>query len=678
MSVLGWLRERLGPSEERTGRGLERAFLDNPAEWMVAMFGGGGSATGRHITPMAAIRNSGVWACVRVISEDLASLPFYIYKRLQGRAKERATEHVLYSLLHDAPNPEMDAMQFVETMQAWSELWPCAYAEIARSNADGSVVSLWPIHPDLVQVIRINNELVYRVQLPVGQVTETGLNYRLLSRDRVFRLRGLSLDGVSGIGAVSTQTEAIALSLALEEYGARFFGNSAQPGGVLQTDNVLKDDVYKRLKESWNDRHKGLDNAHRVAILQAGVKWQATGMQNDQAQFGESRRFQLEEAARIWRVPPHLIQDLSRSTNNNIEHQSIDYVTHTLRPRAVRWERAVSLQLMMPADREEFFAEFLLDALLRGDSASEASALQTMRQNGAINADEWRAIKNMNPIGGDQGTAYLVNGNMTTVDKILAPPVDEPPVTTPDSAPGADAPAPAGDAKTATPDQAQDSKGLALNLNGAQVASATEIIKAVAAGEMPRDSGIAALEILFGLKREEAERLIGTAGTKAPTTPNPVAGGAPAAATPPPFSEQGAAETTRAALLPLLEAEMGRMLRRHAKAMASAAKKDVKGMEKAARTFFAEDEPQIRAALEPILRAAVTLMRWPEDMSETSAAAVAKWLAGRALDTVAAAVRSNTADPLAAVTAVAKGWEDPAAARALATNEMDVMMGGTR
>lgn len=580
-------------------RGLERSFISNPAEWLVTMFGGAPSATGRAVTPMAAIRNSGVWACVRVISEDLSSLPLILYRRLDKRAKERALEHPTYTILHDAPNPEMDAMQFVETMQAWAELWPCAYAEIVRNLSDGSLAGLWPLHPDLVTPMRVNGELAYRVQLPAGQTTEDGLNYRILARELIFKLRGLSLDGVNGLGAVRTQHEAIGLALALEEYGARFFGNGASPGGVIEHPGELGTDTHKRLKASWEARHQGLANAHRVAILEEGMKWHATGLQNDHAQFIESRRFQLEETARIWRVPPHLIQDLSRSTNNNIEHQSIEYVMHTIRPRAVRWERAIAHQVLTPAERVEFFAEFLIDALLRGDALSRANTLAIKRRNGVINADEWRELDNENPLPDGQGQAYLVeSNNMSPVD---------------------------------------------LLVERVKVEAAAQLVNA---GFDPAES----LE-LVGL------RPIKHPGGQSPAVPPPPPG-------PPP---EAAAER---ALQPVLEAEFGRLLRRHSKAVAAAVRKhDLRGtlqvapLQEWARAYLAEEEAALRIWLEPVERALLRVRGDDEAAAGAAAATQAKRYCRALWQQLGEAVRTGE---IGAVLAVAQAWEDPGAAIRLA------------
>ncbi len=438
-------------SPDSRSRGLERTFLENPTEWMQLMFGGGRSATGRVITPSAALQSSGIFAAARNIAEDLGSLPFILYRRLPRNGgsrdpRERADDHPLYSILHDEPNPEMDAGQFVETLQLWSELWPCAYAEIVR-DGQGQVTALWPLMPDLVRALRVNGELVYHVTLPNGQTTEEGTNYKILERSLVFSVRGISLDAVSGMGLVSTIPEPIALALALEEYGARYFSGGAVPGGLLSVKGNLSEPAFQRMKAQFENRHKGLSNAHRLAILEEGTTWTQTHIQNDHAQFTDSRRFQLEEQARLVRIPPHKIGDLSKSTNNNIEHQGIEYTQDTIRPRAVRWERAVRRQLLSKDEKLTLYAEFLLDALLRGDAFSRAQTLQIKRQNGVINADDWRALDNENPLPDGQGQSYWMPANMIPVGGPPAPAAPTPP---PDATPAAAPALPAGGADKAT------------------------------------------------------------------------------------------------------------------------------------------------------------------------------------------------------------------------------------
>jgi HK97 family phage portal protein len=379
------------------------------------------------VTDRTALESPEYFAGVRNIAEDLSTLPLIVYRRLGDRKRARDPEHPLYSVLHDEPNEEMDPVQFVEMMQAWLMIRRNAYAEIQRTNG-GKVVALWPIPTNRVYIQRINGELVYRVTLAPGEVDRvTGQNYSVLDRSRIFHLKAFALDGCVGEASINMHREAIGVALALDRYGAAFFGNDATPGGVYEVPGELSDVAYQRMKKELEDPNQGLENKHRIQLLEGGTKFHEITVPNDKAQFTESKRYATEQMARLNRIPPHKIGDLSRSTNNNIEQQGIDYVISSIRPPAVRWERAISKQLLSSADRRTHYAEFLLDALMRGDAKGRADALAVQRQNGVINADEWRELENMNAIEGGGGQVYLVNGNMIPVDQAGRPPKDKAP-----------------------------------------------------------------------------------------------------------------------------------------------------------------------------------------------------------------------------------------------------------
>lgn len=391
----------------------KRSGLANPQAWLVDMFTGGTkSATGLNVTPDRALQASAVYACVRVLAETIASLPLHVYKRL-ARGKEKATDHYLYPILHDAPNAEMTSFEFRETMMGHLCLRGNAYAEKVIDRA-GRVKELWPLNPDRVTVERdkATKKLVYTVTIPdeARQVK--------LDTDRILHIRGLSGDGIIGYSPIKLARESIGLSLATEEYGARFFGNGSRPGGVLEHPGKLGTEARKNLKTSWEEMYKGLEQSHRIAILEEGLKWHQIGIAPEEAQFLETRKFQLNDIARIFRVPPHLIGDLERSTFSNIEHSSIDFVVHTIRPWLVRWEQALKLRLLREREGDQiYFAEFLVDGLLRGDVQSRYNAYAVGRQNGWLSADDIRELENMNPLPGEQGKTYLLPLNMVPADQ---------------------------------------------------------------------------------------------------------------------------------------------------------------------------------------------------------------------------------------------------------------------
>jgi len=381
---------------------------------LARIFSGPPSHAGVNVNESNAINYSAVYACVRVIAETVASLPLHVYQRIPSGGKQRAPDHPLYDILHDMPNPEMTSFTFREVLQAHLLLWGNAYAEI-EWGPDGFVRGLWPIPPNCVQVERDERErLWYRVSLPDGI-------QKLLPEEQMLHIPGLGFDGLQGISPIGAARQAIGLGLAAEEFGARFFGNGTNLGGVVKHPGKLSETASKNLRASINETYAGLGRSHRVMLLEEGMEFEKIGIPPEDAQFLETRRFQLNEICRIFRVPPHLVGDLERATFSNIEHQSIEFVVHTIRPWLVRWEQALKWKLFLPSERRSFFAEFVVDGLLRGDIKSRYEAYAIARQNGWMSADDIRELENMNPLPDGQGQIYLVNGNMIPVDQAKKP-----------------------------------------------------------------------------------------------------------------------------------------------------------------------------------------------------------------------------------------------------------------
>jgi HK97 family phage portal protein len=389
------------------------------------------SATGVNVNQSTAMSCVAYLAGVRLISETVGQLPLIEYQRLKPRGKERATNRVLYRLLHDSPNPEMSAMSFKETMQGHAITWGNAFAEI-QWDPDGTPVALWPLMPNMMQVGRDKetNELIYAYRLPDGTTAK-------LPAWRVWHMPGFGYDGIIGYDTIYLAREAIGMALAMEEFGARFFGNGASPGGVITHPNKLTKESQEKLKTSWNEGHQGLSNQHRIAILEEGMSWQATGIPPENAQFLESRKFQLGEIARLLHVPPHMLADLDRATFTNIEHQGIEFVTYTLEPWFVRWEQTCYRKLLQPFERNIFFFEFLADALLKGDSASRMAAYKEMFYMGALSPNDIREKENMNPIDEPNADKYFVQANMVPIDMAGKQPVQPPAPAVPADDPNA-------------------------------------------------------------------------------------------------------------------------------------------------------------------------------------------------------------------------------------------------
>lgn len=364
--------------------------------------------SGVDVNEQIAMTYTAVWACVRILAESVASLPLIVYRRLPDGGKERAVNHPLYTLLHDLPNAENTSVEIREMLQAHLALWGNAYCEKEFDRA-GRLIALWPLRPDLVTVKRESGVLVYDVHLPSGGTQR-------LMAERVMHIRGLTHDGMVGYSPIRQAREAIALGLATQQFGSAFFGNGARPGGVLEYPGVLSDKARTNLLESWDAMYKGVNNAQRVAILEEGMKYSAIGIPPEDAQFLETRKFQVTEIARIFRIPPHMLADLDRATFSNIEHQSLEFVVHTLRPWLVRWEQAINRDLFRPDERGIYFAEHLIDGLLRGDIQSRYQAYAIGRQQGFLSANDIRALENMNPV--EHGDIYLVPLNMVPASQV--------------------------------------------------------------------------------------------------------------------------------------------------------------------------------------------------------------------------------------------------------------------
>lgn len=394
------------------GRKVEaREVQFSPALSVMLAGRGNIAAAGLNVTPDSALRMMAVWACVRVISEDIASLPLRLYRRLE-RGKERATKHPLYSVLHDAPNPEMTSFQFRETMTSHALLYGTAYANIGVER--GWPSQLWPIHPSRVSMKRNTrtNELEYMIQPVSGVEVQIPLN-------RMFRLPGLSMNGIVGLSPIAMARESIGLGLASEQFAAGFFANGARPSVVLQHPGALSEEAHQRLRADFEGTHVGLDNAQRVALLEEGMTLKEYSLPQKDAQFLEQRKFSVEEIARLYRVHPHKIGVMEGTqTYASVEQANIDHVVSTIRPWAVRWEQAIQQQLVPDEERDKFFAEFLLDGLLRGDATARGNFYRTLWAIGALSANDIRELENLNPVeGGDQ---YFVPLNTAPAESMAA------------------------------------------------------------------------------------------------------------------------------------------------------------------------------------------------------------------------------------------------------------------
>jgi HK97 family phage portal protein len=376
-------------------------------------FGAKKTASGVSITEATAITIPAVLAAVRVISETVGSLPLMLYRRLTPRrGKERATDHPLFALLHDAPNKFMSSQTFRETMQGHLVLWGNAYAEIERDGASRPV-ALWPLRPDQTVPYLVRPENTSAITKIVYATHVDGKRF-LLERSQVLHIPGLGFDGLRGYSPIWLAREALGLAKASEEFAGRFFSNDAKFGVVVQHPKTLSDPAYKRLQASW-DAGSGLQQAHRTKILEEGMTVERIGMPLRDAQFIEGRQFGISDVARIFRVPLALLEEHAKAaTYASVEQFMLSFVVHTIRPWLVRSEQAMNQQLIPEADQASHFAEHLLDALLRGDTVTRYQAYAQGRQWGWLSANDVREFENMNPIDG--GDVYMAPTNMWPAD----------------------------------------------------------------------------------------------------------------------------------------------------------------------------------------------------------------------------------------------------------------------
>lgn len=373
----------------------------------------GRTTSGKPVNERTAMQTTAVYACVRILAEAVASLPLHVYEYQDDGGKKLVHDHPLYYLLHDEPNPEMTSFVFRETLMSHLLIWGNAYAQIIRDGA-GRVLGLYPLLPDKMEVQRDDKGNIYYVYSRNSDENPTFKEYGniKLKAEDVLHIPGLGFDGLIGYSPIAMAKNAVGMTLACEEYGASFFANGANPGGVLEHPGVLKDP--SKVRESWNSVYRGVSNAHKIAVLEEGMKYQQIGIPPEEAQFIETRKFQINEIARLYRIPPHMVGDLDKSSFSNIEQQSLEFVKYTLDPWVIRWEQSLQRSLLLPGEKGKYFIKLNVDGLLRGDYQSRMNGYAVGRQNGWFSANDIREMENMNPIPDEEGgNLYLINGAMT-------------------------------------------------------------------------------------------------------------------------------------------------------------------------------------------------------------------------------------------------------------------------
>ncbi len=395
-----------------------RFHPSNPSYWAKKFWGMPESESGVQVDEETALKYGAVYACVRVLAETIASLPLNVYKRLEPKGKDKDSKHNLYNLLHSQPNGDMTSFTWRELAMAHLLLWGNHYSLTPRDGYQ-KVTSIIPMVPWRVKPERVmvdgRKVKVYRYQPEEGAEVVLGQN-------DVLHIPGLSFDGLVGLSPLGWYREQIGLGLAMQTYSSKFFANGTHSSGIFTTPQALKPETRDRLEKDLAKKYKGLGKSHNTMLLEQELKFEKLSVNPDDAQLLESKKFQIEEIARIFRVPLHLLQNLDRSTNNNIEHQSIDFVVHSVRPWLVRFEQAINTQLFT-YDSKTHFAEFVVDGLLRGDSESRFRAYSIAVQNGIFSPNDVLELENRNPYPG--GDKHFIQLNMQPIESIGQPVQDQ-------------------------------------------------------------------------------------------------------------------------------------------------------------------------------------------------------------------------------------------------------------
>ena len=397
----------------------------------------GKADSGETVNERSAMQIATVYACVRLLAETVAGLPLHLYRFTDAdeKGKEKAKDHPLYRILYRQPNPEMTSFSFREVMMTHLLLWGNCYAQIIRDGKNG-ILGLYPLLPENVEVDRNEKGQIYYIYHAYTD-EKPGENNKdiYFRRDEIFHVPGLGFNGLVGFSPIAMMKNALGTTLAVEKYGSAFFRNGAQPSGVLEHPGVLKNP--EKIREAWSDVYGGPNNAHKVAVLEEGMSYKAISLPPEDSQFLSTRQFGVNEICRIFRVPPHMVQDLEHATFSNIELQSIDFVVHTLTPWLVRFEQAIMKDLLLPDEQDALFPKFNVDGLLRGDYQSRMQGYATGISNGFMSPNDVRRLEQLDTIPAEKGgdDYYLNGGYVRLEDAGKQQPVQQPAEEKPEEKP---------------------------------------------------------------------------------------------------------------------------------------------------------------------------------------------------------------------------------------------------
>ncbi len=406
MGFLEWM----GFSKPRDAPGGNLPEMTDSVRDSGQVFSFGTANSGEKVDEQSAMQISTVYACVRLLAETVAALPLHLYRYTDdGKGKESAFDHPLYRILYRQPNDEMSSFIWRETMMTHLLLWGNAYSQIIRDGRN-NVLGLYPLLPENVEVDRDEQGQLYYIYHAYTDEVPGEQNQDIYFRkDEILHIPGLGFNGLVGFSPIAMMKNSLGTTLAVEKYGASFFKNGAQPSGVLEHPGVLKDP--QKIRDNWTAVYGGANNAHRVAVLEEGMAYKAISLPPEDSQFLSTRQFGVEEICRIFRVPPHMVQSLEHATFSNIEHQSIDFVVHTLTPWLVRFEQAIIKDLLLEEEQDVLFPKFNVDGLLRGDYQSRMNGYATGISNGFLSPNDIHRLENMDLIPAEEGgDDYYLNG----------------------------------------------------------------------------------------------------------------------------------------------------------------------------------------------------------------------------------------------------------------------------
>ena len=514
MGIIGNIVERLA---KRAG------LIPLSSQQALGVFNAQPTGSSVRVSAESALECSPVWCAVRVISETVGCLPRHLYRRLES-GREKATDHRLYQVLHRRPNPYTNASSFWQAMVAHALLRGNSYAEIQRNQA-GKAIALWQLHPGHVQVRFTTDGLPYYIYSPANRGSVE------ISHHDMFHLRGPSPDGFVGHSVVRLARESMGLTIAAEQFGAKFFGNGAKPSAVITVPGVLDDQSYERMKREFNEVQAGLSNAHRIALLEGGTTWQSIGIPPDDAQFLQTRTFQVEEIARWFSIPVSKLRASGGRSYSTLEQENNAFLTETLQPWLVRIEEECWAKLLEPPEQGALYVEHLVDSILRSDALARYQIYAIAKNWGLMNSNEIREKENLPPIPGGGGDYMLQPLNMQPIN---APNGPSAPTSSPAVGAAQGGPAPVAQPSTPAagdPVAAGQVDVAATALNGAQVESLLNIVLQASTGVITIDTAKALAEAAFPfIDAATLQAIFGTVEVKPPAVlaaSDQVAAGAP-------------------------------------------------------------------------------------------------------------------------------------------------------